>query len=255
MELDRQLLYPAFYYAHTSNMPVSLTAWLCVKMYTSVMNMICVRPVMRDHLSWATAFGGQKGWSPKTGSTVVVKDDIKALADPVGVAGVATPPLNFQKKNSGHPSGSCDKFTRVAVVVLLVVTSSNNACLCAWNGVRASVSVLAKKSCCTSGPTTSKSCRPWWKVVGSKKLTHRILSKQGATVWESNRCSDTVACIIRLWLRLRTVGRLGTGSCPCAVAVGIGVYRCSKSTRQTRRATQPWHLIWSPSFFVLFGRG
>ena len=34
--------------------------------------MIFVRPVMRDHLSWATAFAGQKGWSPKTGSTVVL---------------------------------------------------------------------------------------------------------------------------------------------------------------------------------------
>ena len=33
--------------------------------------MIFVQPVMRDHLSWETAFAGQKGWSPKTGSTVV----------------------------------------------------------------------------------------------------------------------------------------------------------------------------------------
>ena len=42
------------------------------------------------------------------------------------------PPLIF--KNSGHPRGRCDRFTRVAVVDL-VVTSSNNACLCALNGV------------------------------------------------------------------------------------------------------------------------
>ena len=51
-----------------------------------------------------------------------------------GVAGVATPPLIF-KKNSGHPRGRCDRFTRVAVVVDVLVTSSNNACLCALNGV------------------------------------------------------------------------------------------------------------------------
>ena len=50
-----------------------------------------------------------------------------------GVAGVATPPLIFQKK-SGHPRGRCDRFTRVTVVIDLVVTSSNNACLCALNG-------------------------------------------------------------------------------------------------------------------------
>ena len=43
------------------------------------------------------------------------------------------PPLNFQK-NSGHPRGRCDRFTRVTVVIDLVVTSSNNACLCALNG-------------------------------------------------------------------------------------------------------------------------
>ena len=51
-----------------------------------------------------------------------------------GVAGVATPPLIFQK-NSGHPRGCCDRFTRVVVLVDLVVTSSNNACLCALNDV------------------------------------------------------------------------------------------------------------------------
>ena len=51
-----------------------------------------------------------------------------------GVAGVATPPLNFQK-NNGHPRGRCDRFTRMAVVVDLLVTSSNNACLCVLNGV------------------------------------------------------------------------------------------------------------------------
>ena len=50
-----------------------------------------------------------------------------------GVAGVATPPLIFQK-NSGHPRGRCDRFTRVTVVIDVVVTSSNNACLCALNG-------------------------------------------------------------------------------------------------------------------------
>ena len=43
------------------------------------------------------------------------------------------PPLF--KKNCGHPRGRCDRFTRVAVVVDLVVTSSNNACLCALYGV------------------------------------------------------------------------------------------------------------------------
>ncbi len=32
---------------------------------------------------------------------------------------------------------------------------------------------LSQKSCWTSGPTTSKSCRPWWKVVGPKK--HALL--------------------------------------------------------------------------------
>ena len=31
--------------------------------------------------------------------------------------------------------GGCDIFTRVAFVIYLVVTSSNNACLCSLNGV------------------------------------------------------------------------------------------------------------------------
>ena len=58
MELDRQLLYPAFYYAHTSDMPVSLTAWLCVKMYTSVEHDLCPTcyerpPVLSDRFWWA----------------------------------------------------------------------------------------------------------------------------------------------------------------------------------------------------------
>ena len=44
------------------------------------------------------------------------------------------PPLNFQK-NSGHPRDRCDRFTRVAIVIDVVVTSSNNACLCALIGV------------------------------------------------------------------------------------------------------------------------
>ena len=51
-----------------------------------------------------------------------------------GLRGVATPPY-FSKKNSDHPLGRCDRFTPVAVMVDLVVTSSNNACLCALNGV------------------------------------------------------------------------------------------------------------------------
>ena len=50
-----------------------------------------------------------------------------------GVAGVATPPLNFQKKTVGHPRGRCDSFTRMAVVIDLVVTSSHSAWLCALN--------------------------------------------------------------------------------------------------------------------------
>ena len=51
-----------------------------------------------------------------------------------GCGGCNPPPLIF-KKNSGHPLGRCDRFTRVAFVVDLVVTSSNNACLCALNVV------------------------------------------------------------------------------------------------------------------------
>ena len=47
--------------------------------------------------------------------------------------GGCNPPI-ICKKNSGHPRGRCDRFTRVAVVVDLVVTS-NNACLCALNDV------------------------------------------------------------------------------------------------------------------------
>ena len=60
MEIDRQLLYPAFYYAHTSDTPVSLTgtAWLCVKMYTSVEHDLCPTcyerpPVLSDRFWWA----------------------------------------------------------------------------------------------------------------------------------------------------------------------------------------------------------
>ena len=61
---------------------------------------------------------------------------MNSLADPVGggLRGLQ-PPLLIFKKNSGHPRGRCDKFTRVAVVVDLLVTSSNNAYLCALNGV------------------------------------------------------------------------------------------------------------------------
>ena len=56
-----------------------------------------------------------------------------ALADPVGGLWGLQPPLNFQK-NIGHPRGRCDRLTRVAFVIDLVVTSSNNACLCSLNG-------------------------------------------------------------------------------------------------------------------------
>ena len=57
-EIDRQLLYPAFYYAHTSGMPVSLTAWLCVKIYTSAEHDLCPTcyerpPVLSDRFWWA----------------------------------------------------------------------------------------------------------------------------------------------------------------------------------------------------------
>ena len=41
------------------------------------------------------------------------------------------PPLNFPK-NSGHPRGHCDGFTRLAVVIDVVAASSNNVCLCAF---------------------------------------------------------------------------------------------------------------------------
>ena len=44
------------------------------------------------------------------------------------------PPLIFKKK-SGNPPGRCDRFTRVAIAIDLVVTSSNHACLCSLNGV------------------------------------------------------------------------------------------------------------------------
>ena len=52
----------------------------------------------------------------------------------MGGCGGCNPPLKFQK-NSGHPRDRCDRFTRVDVVIDEVVTSSNNACLCALNGV------------------------------------------------------------------------------------------------------------------------
>ena len=56
MEIDCLLLPPACYY--TSAMPVSLTAWLCVKMYTSVEHDFCTTcnerpPVLRDRFCWA----------------------------------------------------------------------------------------------------------------------------------------------------------------------------------------------------------
>ena len=60
------------------------------------------------------------------------------MADPVGGGGGCggcNPPLIFPKKNSGHPRVCCDRFTRVVVMVDLVGTSLNNACLCALNGV------------------------------------------------------------------------------------------------------------------------
>ena len=44
------------------------------------------------------------------------------------------PPLNFQKKIV-VPRGRCGRFTRMAAVIDLVVTSSNNACLCELNSV------------------------------------------------------------------------------------------------------------------------
>ena len=48
--------------------------------------------------------------------------------------GACDPPLIF-KKNSGHPRGHCERFTRVAIVIDVVVTSSNNACLCELNDI------------------------------------------------------------------------------------------------------------------------
>ena len=57
-----------------------------------------------------------------------------SLADPVGGLRGLQPPLNFPK-NIGHPRGRCDRFTGVAVMIDLVVTSSNNAGLCALNRV------------------------------------------------------------------------------------------------------------------------
>ena len=56
MEIDHLLLSPASYY--TSDMPVPLTVWLCVKMYTSVEHDFCPTcyersPVLRDHFCWA----------------------------------------------------------------------------------------------------------------------------------------------------------------------------------------------------------
>ena len=56
MEINRLLLSPAGYY--TSDMPVTLTAWLCVKMYTLVehdFRMTCYErpPVLRDRFCLA----------------------------------------------------------------------------------------------------------------------------------------------------------------------------------------------------------
>ena len=53
-----------FYCHYTSVMPVSLTAWLSVKMYTTVEHDFSTtsRPLL---------LGRKKGWSLKTGSTVV----------------------------------------------------------------------------------------------------------------------------------------------------------------------------------------
>ena len=50
----------------------------------------------------------------------------------MGGCGGCNPPLNFQK-NDGHPRGRCDSFTRMAVVIDLVVTSSHSAWLCVLN--------------------------------------------------------------------------------------------------------------------------
>ena len=56
MEIDRLLLSPACYC--TTAMPVSLTAWLCLKMYTSVEHDFCTTfyerpPVLSDSFCWA----------------------------------------------------------------------------------------------------------------------------------------------------------------------------------------------------------
>ena len=51
-----------------------------------------------------------------------------------GGCGGCNPPLNF-RKNIGHPRGRCDRFKRVAFAIDVVVTSSNNACLCLLDGV------------------------------------------------------------------------------------------------------------------------
>ena len=59
MEIDRLLLSPAFYYRPCySGMPVSLTAWLCLKMYTSVEHDLCPTcyerpPVLSDRFCLA----------------------------------------------------------------------------------------------------------------------------------------------------------------------------------------------------------
>ena len=60
---------------------------------------------------------------------MVVLHTVKALADPVGGLRGLQPPLNLKKKVV---------VIRVAVVIYfthLVVTSSNNACLCALNDI------------------------------------------------------------------------------------------------------------------------
>ena len=52
----------------------------------------------------------------------------------MGGCGGCNPPPQVSKKNSGHPRGFRDIFPHVAVVIDLVVTSSNNACLSSSNG-------------------------------------------------------------------------------------------------------------------------
>ena len=56
MEIDRLLLSPACYC--TTAMPLSLTAWLCLNMYTSVEHDFCTTcyerpPVLSDRFCWA----------------------------------------------------------------------------------------------------------------------------------------------------------------------------------------------------------